>query len=139
MATLYDYRWYNDGRYLAILQRQTDSVYDPYLSLNDDLFATPETDDSSAIYVRYTVTQTAPNSETDDDGLPLDLSLAVVHYIKARLAEENGDEGRQMINMKEFYKYLSRNQNNKKGGPRVVSPGYSGAVIKTTWEDWSRG
>lgn len=134
MATLYDYRWYNDGRYLAILQRQTDSVYDPYLSLADDLFATPENSDSSAIYVRYTVTQTAPTAETADDGLPLDLSLAVVEYLKSNLAAEAGDDQKQLKHRSEFYRLLGRNQFNKKGGPRVVMPVYPGRVIKAIYD-----
>src|SRR3972149_796988 len=106
MSTLYDYRWHQEGRYIAILQRSIDSVYDPYLSLADDLFITPSVSDSSAVYLRYTVTQTAPSSETVDLGLSQNLSLAVVHYVKARLAEEKEDFKWQFYHTSQFYKYL---------------------------------
>ena len=128
MATIYDYRYYIDVIYLVILQRAYDAVYDPYLKLSDDYFVTPEHDDSAAIYIKYTPTLTAPTSEDSTLGLNPTLCLAVVEYVKHRLAKDNGDEAAADRYYNEFLRYLRRDRNTKFGGPRGVLPNYVGAI-----------
>lgn len=124
---IYDYRWYTEGRYLAILQRTLGSVYDPYFRI-EDLYVTPSEADSSAIYVRYTVTITTPTDEESDLGVTGELGKAIVYYVKARLAEENEDDKGALKNMNRFYYYISREMNNRRGTIRIVMPSGAGVV-----------
>ena len=122
----YDYRYYIEGRYIALLQRSTDSVYDPYLNLSEDLFTTPSVADTDAIYYRYTKLPTAPTAETSTIDLGKMLSLALVEYVKARLAEDAGDDRSALKHMKKFYYYIGRDQDNKKGAVRMIMPSGAG-------------
>lgn len=125
---LYDYRWHVDGRYLAILQRAVDSVYDPYVTLEDDLFLTPQNADSEAILVRHTASVSVPEDVTTDMGISRELFLAVVHYIKSKLVEDS-DVRMYEWHRKKFHYYVERHNFNLKGNPpSTVMPNYLGAV-----------
>jgi hypothetical protein len=87
-ANTYDYRWYQEGRYLAFVQRQQESIYDPYYSVREDIYRTPFTSDSSAILVRYTVPVTVPTAETTDLGVSREIAMGLVHYVKYKLLED---------------------------------------------------
>lgn len=128
ITNVYDYRYYIDGRYIAILQRSTDSVFDPYITMDEDLFETPSEADSSAIYVRYSVTYARPTNEEADLGVVGLLSLALVHYVKARLAEDSGDERKQEKQYNQFLKYVEKERLNRRGGIPVVMPIGSGVL-----------
>jgi len=123
---IYDYRYYIEGRYLAILQRALDSVYDPYLTLDDDLFLTPQNADTDAILIRHTVHVAAPTDATTDMGISYELAQAVVHYVKAKFAE---DVDKRMYNwhMNKFYEMVEAHNTNL-NGPKRAMPNYLGAM-----------
>lgn len=130
MATVYDYRYYIDGTKIAILQRQWDSIYDPFLSVTDDLYETPTNSDSSAIYIRYTISRSVPDNTTDVLPVSKTLSRAIVHYVKAMLAEEKDDLRMNRYHMNRFQYFVSRHQNNLKTPGRVILPGHIGSIIR---------
>jgi len=125
----YDYRYYIDGRYLGILQRSLDLVYDPYVTLDEDIYVTPTVSDSSAILVRFTVRSTLPTSETSDLGLSRNLEHAVVWYVRAKLAEESGDLDRYSYCMNKFHEKIQREYPRRYGlKNRVIVPSHVGVI-----------
>ena len=130
MFTTYDYRWYQEGRYLAILQRQQESIYDPYYSIREDIYKTPGTADSSAILLRHTVVVTTPASETTDLGVSREIAMGIVHYVKAKLSEDKGDPKMYQWHYNRFLYYITRHNQNVKGiPPSRVMPSKTGAVL----------
>ncbi len=122
VANTYDYRWYQEGRNIAILQRQQESIYDPYYSVREDIYKTPGTADSSAILLRYTVSVTAPVSETADMGVSREIAMGVVHYVKAKLREDT-DSKMYQWHYNKFLYYVTRHNQNRKGiPPSLVMP-----------------
>jgi len=118
VANTYDYRWYQEGRYLAIVQRQQESIYDPYYSIREDIYRTPFTSDSSAILLRYTVSVTAPSDETTDLGVSREIAMGLVHYVKYKLLEDKDPKMAQW-NYNKFLYYTERHNKNVKGKPPV--------------------
>jgi hypothetical protein len=128
ITSVYDYRYYIEGRKLAILQRSIDSIYDPYLTLREDLFETPSIADSSAIYVRYTAVVSTPSDEEASLDVSGKLPLAMVYYIKSRLAEDANDERSQVRNYNKFLELIRREINQRKGSGSVILPKGSGVL-----------
>jgi hypothetical protein len=124
MFTLYDYRWYNEGKYIAFLQREVDSIYNPYLTASDDVFVTPETAQTDAILVRYTVSVTVPTSETTDFGVSREIGMALEHYVKYRMKEDT-DINMSKYHYRKFRELIFRHMRNLKGatGAKVIPSG----------------
>jgi len=116
---VYGYKYYIDGQNIAILQNYNTSLF-PLDTRT--VYKTPSIDDSSAIYLRYTVTPAAPTSVNSDLGLSKELSLAVVYYVKSRLAEDNEDMRSRDFFYNKFLTYIHRHQNNKRGSARISIP-----------------
>jgi hypothetical protein len=127
LATYYDYRYYIDGRNIAILQDAQDIFYDPYIDYGDRMYVTPESSDSSGIMLRYTVSITAPTDEQTDIGVDRFLARAIVHYVKAKMLEDT-DPRMSEWNMKQFKTLVQRQRRRKLGSMRVNAPNYMGAV-----------
>ena len=121
----YDYRWYTEGRYFAFLQRQMESVYEPYYTVREDIYRTPFTADSSAILVRYTVPVTVPASETADLGVSREIAMGLVHYVKAKLLEDK-DKRMYQWHYNRFLYYVERHNKNVKGKPPALAMPVSG-------------
>ena len=119
-TTTYDYRYYIEGRYLAILQRSISSTYDPYLTLSEDLYTTPAAADANAIYLRHTVACALPSSEESDIGVSGLLAQAMIYYVKSKLYEDAGDEKRAFVARNKFYELIQREMNSRKGGMRKI-------------------
>ena len=130
MFITYDYRYYIEGRYIAILQRQQESIYDPYYDVREDVYKTPTEDDDEGILLRYTVSQSASTSETTDLGISRDLALGIVHYVKARLAEERGDMRMREWHYNRFLYYTSKHNSNVKGSPPSMVMVNSAGVVR---------
>lgn len=109
-ATIYDYRWYSEGRYIAILQGAIDTIYD---FLEDDLFLTPTSADTDAILLRHTVSVTAPSDETTDLGISRELAMAIVHYVKSKLVEDT-DKRMNQWHYNKFLGFIQRHNMNHK-------------------------
>jgi hypothetical protein len=123
---LYDYRYYIEGAYIAILQRHLSTSEDPYAA-TEDWFVTPTVADTTAIYLRFTKALTLPTDETSDLGLSKDLAMACLYYVKARLAEDQNPRLADKY-MSEFYKYVSRERQRTQPDPFAVTSNYMGAV-----------
>lgn len=128
-TTYYEYRYYIDGRQIAILQRLTDTAENPRILIDGEYFGVPQTADSSAIYLYYTVKVGEPLVETDTLSLNDTLSMAVLHYVKARVAEESTRDMRAyQFHMNEFHRLIQKESENRRGHSRTVSPNYLGAI-----------
>lgn len=127
MANYYDYRYFVDGRNLAILQNAQDISYDPYIDYGDELYVTPTQSDSSGIMLRITVRIPAPSNEQTDLDLDRFVARAVVYYVKAQMVEDT-DPKLYNYNMQKFHELVQRQRNRKLGSPRLNSPNYAGAV-----------
>lgn len=129
MSNYYDYKYYIDGRKIAILQKLTDTSQNPRILVDGDYYGNPQSADTSAIYLRYTVSQSAPTSENDELSVNANLAMAILHYVKARYAEESmNDIKANRYHMNEFYKYIARESNDRRGHIRTVMAGYTGAI-----------
>jgi len=123
MFIIYDYRWYDEGLYFAFLQRQNESVYDPYYSIKEDIYKTPENADTDAILVRYSLSLSCPSGETTDMGISREVGMGIVHYVKAKLAEDSGDMKMYQWHYNRFLYYVNtHNRNMKAAPPRKVMP-----------------
>jgi len=131
---VYDYRYYINGRYIDILQRCTDGVYDPYLSLSDELFVTPENADSNAIYLRWTKLPNIPANENSDIDLSEPLAIACVHYIRSKLLSEDDDNPNNaqlaQMEMNKFHTRVQRYMSTRKGRGRKAMPTESAGVLR---------
>ena len=127
MATIYEYAYYLEGDYIAILQKGTDSVNDPdYFTVEQWL--TPSTADTDAIMVRYSKSPTVPTTETSDLGLSRRLSLSLVDYVRARMAEKQGNEMLAQRYMNKFRFMVRQHTNNKVADSRQVIPSGCGVL-----------
>lgn len=115
MAYLYDYQYYISGRKIAILQRSIDSTYDPFIRIRDDIYLTPSNSDADAIMIEYNGRPDRVSSESDTIDLDLDLSRALVRYIKARMANDKQQYDVENEEMKRFYKLVSERKRALRG------------------------
>lgn len=126
-STIYAYRYYIDGRYLAILQNRTTNVFP---TLNEDIFVTPTIADSSAIYVRYTIGISAPTDENSNLEVNDTLGEGLVHYVKFKFAEDSGDERAQRYHYNKFLYFINREISNRRGNNVSISmPSGTGALL----------
>ncbi len=129
MATVYDYRYYIDGRYIAIVQRQSDQTYDPWLKIEDDVFSVPQVSDSSAIYIRFSIATTqsfATESTTID--ISNNLAQGIIEYIRSKFAQERGDERKEIYHYNNFLRYISRERKLRGGHANIILPHGVGVI-----------
>jgi len=130
MSTIYEYAYYIDGRYIAILSKGSTAIYGEDVALTlRDAWVTPESDDDDGIMLKYTSKVSAPTVETGDINVNEYLTLAIVDYVQYRLLL---DKYKETTNQKDFLaaqifygKFLakiSQNEDNKIGSPRIVIP-----------------
>jgi len=55
--------------------------------------------------------------------LPLYLQKALVYYVKAKIAEDNGELKFREYAMREFKKMIEKHENTRISGLRIISPG----------------
>jgi len=68
----------------------------------------------------------AIEDETDTIDLPEYLAKALVYYVKAKVAEDQGDIEQKDYNIREFRRILEKHESSKIRGPRVMIPGGHG-------------
>lgn len=119
-----DYRYFIDGRKLAILQKKISSESVE----REEIFLRPSEDDSSAIYIRYTVNVSAPADENTELSVSRELSEAIVNYVKSKLLDDAGEEKKALYYMNKFYTMVSRHRTNIKGPGSFITVGYTGAI-----------
>lgn len=125
---VYDYKYYIRGRQIALLQRQVDSVYDPFITSSELVYETPSNDDPVAIRIECTIKPTAPSDETGTIDLPSMLFKAVEDYIKARIAEDNNEFQLSDRYIKEFYRKIGIHRQNMSGGFPTIMPSGIGVI-----------
>jgi len=64
--------------------------------------------------------------ETDTIDLPEYLAKGLVYYVKAKVAEDQGDIEQKEYNMREFRRILEKHESSKIRGPRMMIPGGHG-------------
>jgi len=122
MATIYDYKYYSDGRHIALLQKQMLTVYDPYIKTKDELYLTPSTSDSEAILLDYTPVLNYPSNEQSVLDVNNRLAKAIVEYVKYKFAEDAEDYKKAGYHKGLFYELVADEKHKKLGGPRVAIP-----------------
>ena len=136
MSTFYDYAWWIDGRRIAIVQRGTATqTYSPDEPLTQNAWLTPTAAATNAIILEYTCTLTAPTAETSTIDVDALLSLAIVDYVKFRMAEDkymDSSDPKDRLQAKhwygEFRRKISESQENKIAGVRAVIPSGVGVM-----------
>ena len=68
----------------------------------------------------------ALNDEADAIDLPEYLTKGLVYYVKAKVAEDQGDIEQKEYNMREFRRILEKHESSKIRGPRMMIPGGHG-------------
>ena len=66
------------------------------------------------------------DDESDTIDVPEYLAKALVYYVKAKLAEDQGDIEQKEYNIREFRRILEKHESSKVRGPRVMIPGSHG-------------
>ena len=66
------------------------------------------------------------NNEADTIHLPEYLAKGLVYYVKAKVAEDNGELEQKEYFMREFRRILEKHESSKVRGPRVMIPGSHG-------------
>ena len=123
MATVYEYRYWIDGRRIAIVQRAIDTVYSDSSIITSDFFVAPEQDDTSAIMLQYAYTVTQPTAESDTIDVSNTLALALVDYVRHRVLEDKGDAKGAEGYYTKFLRRVHENEHRKVGGLRKAIPG----------------
>ena len=125
MADKRQYAWYIRGKDLALVEIDVDlSASNP---VDDATWKSPVKTINDGIMLEYVVRPKAKDGgeiidESDEPDIP-DLYLKVlVYYLKARLAEDQRDFEVKEYYMREFYKYLDKNENIGIPTVRIIHP-----------------
>jgi len=110
MATKYGY--YIDGKRIAILKEFDDSP----------VWRIPDSAEEDAILFQYSPKISAPTSETEEIGVNDYLALAIVEYVKSKLAQDEGDYRKSQFHYKQFKIKVNENEDAYRGGPIVIAP-----------------
>tara|TARA_Y100000310_G_scaffold73408_1_gene69542 strand:- start:817 stop:1188 length:372 start_codon:yes stop_codon:yes gene_type:complete len=111
------YAYYIKGNKLALIQ------VDESASTSDNeygMYKSPTEAVTDGIELQYAHTPSPPGNEGDDIGLMRYQSIAVVYFVKAKLAEDTGDMEQREFFMREFRRQLEKGSSALKGGPHIV-------------------
>ena len=126
--SIYQYKYFIDGKKLGILQKEINTSYDPYVNYDEAIYDTPSQSDSQGIYVRYTIKNSGPTDENSDLALDDNLERAVLFYVKSEIAQDGGDPRRADYLMRKFHYYVARANNARKGRINKVMPSSTESV-----------
>ena len=136
MATAREYAYYKRGNKFAIVERNygfTDGLNYEYseaeglgLPTGQSSWKSPQATVSSAIRLTYTVIPKAKDGsaiadESDEIDIPSYLEKALVYYVKARLAEDQGELEMKEYFMREYKKITEKYESSLKPGARMIS------------------
>ena len=102
---------YPDESITNVLRVEYTAFIKPFVTLDPNSLAT---DDSETTWTNPTLTEATSPSETSHLNLNKMLSLAVVDYVRAMIAEREGNIKVKEYFMRQFYKKLSDNESNYK-------------------------
>tara|TARA_R110000824_G_scaffold110418_1_gene258378 strand:+ start:3598 stop:3999 length:402 start_codon:yes stop_codon:yes gene_type:complete len=123
------YAYYLEGSRIAIVEKATNfsnnvdnKEFGPGVAKQE--WKSPQSSVTSGIELKYT---NAPGDDIEDEtsiiDLPSYLCKGLVYYIKARLAEDEGNIQLKEYFLKEFRRILEKNESSKIKGIRVMSTG----------------
>ena len=121
MSTYYNYAFYMEGRKIAILRERTSDTGETTENIKPT-WETPSTDDDEAILFRFTSRVSAPSSITDSINAGVYLNMAIVDYVRSRIAEDSGDDQRAQKYYNRFLRRIGENEDNKLGSSNVCIP-----------------
>ena len=136
MASRRFYAYYIRGSQLALVEH--DSVSGDGQTLGqpslDDIgpsgglqWKSPIATVANGLEIEYTYSPASTIiDETDTIDLPEYLAKGLVYYVKAKIAEDQGDIEQKNYNMKEFRRILEKHESSKIRGPRMMIPGGHG-------------
>jgi hypothetical protein len=136
MASRRFYAYYVRGSQLALVEH--DAVSGDGQTLGqpslDDIgpsgglqWKSPTATIANGLEIEYTYSPTnAIVDETDTIDLPEYLAKGLVYYVKAKVAEDQGDIEQKEYFMREFRRILEKHESSKVRGPRVMIPGTHG-------------
>tara|TARA_R100000808_G_C2154717_1_gene165959 strand:+ start:6914 stop:7291 length:378 start_codon:yes stop_codon:yes gene_type:complete len=113
------YAYYNEANKIAIIEKDED----------DGEYKSPLTSVTAGLELHYTImaggTSTSSGSGALQDELTeLDLnryqSNAVVYFVKAKIAEDEGDMDKREFFMREFKRQIEKSASSYKTGPNIV-------------------
>tara|TARA_A100001515_G_scaffold101982_1_gene82668 strand:- start:593 stop:985 length:393 start_codon:yes stop_codon:yes gene_type:complete len=125
MADKRQYGWYIRGKDLALVE--IDVELNASNPVDDATWKSPVKTIDDGIMLEYVVRPKAKDGgeiidESDEPDIP-DLYLkALVYYLKARIAEDQRDFEAKEYYMREFYKYLDKNENIGIPTVRIIHP-----------------
>ena len=132
MAASKQYAYYLRGQQIAIVQKDFELDGGQTLSqpgLNDvggrgsGVWKSPLKDITSGLEIEYTYLADSIEDESSNIDIPHFIGLALVNYIKAKLAEDGGDINAKEYFMKEFRKQLEQYENSRVWGSRQIGSG----------------
>ena len=119
MAAKKKYAYYIKGNQLAIIQR--DDVSAGSNNSEYGMYKSPTESISNGIEVQYAYTPvTTLEDETDDLDITRYQALAIVYYIKAKMAEDLQDFETREYFFREFRRQMEKGGSALKGGIHIV-------------------
>ena len=123
MSVYYEYRYYIDGRKLALLQRALNTTFSDTGIITADFFVTPTADATDAVMLEYSYAPSTPTTEAETIDVSPMLALALIDYVKHRAYEDKGDEKKANEYYGKFLRRVAENETRKKGAPQRAIPG----------------
>tara|TARA_R100000808_G_C2154367_1_gene165297 strand:- start:5157 stop:5564 length:408 start_codon:yes stop_codon:yes gene_type:complete len=123
------YAYYLEGNKIAIVQKNVSfnnnvasKEYGP--GVVKSAWESPQESVTDGLKITYTISL---NSDIEDESyefdLPVYLQKALVYYVKAKLAEDEGEIKLKEYAMREFRKMVEKWENSRISGLRITSPG----------------
>jgi hypothetical protein len=111
------YAWYIRGRDLALVQFDAGSGTD-----TEYKWRTVTEGISAGLQIEYSKSPTIPTDETSTMDINDTLCHALISYLKAKQFEREGQIQMHDYFMKDFWRLVAINENNKIVGPRKIIP-----------------
>ena len=108
--------YYLRGREIAIVQYGNDS------DGGGAKWATPVKSVANQLQVEYTLTPEIPADETVEIDVTSTLAQSLVYFLRACDAERAGKFDISSYMFKQFYRLAALDNNNRRGGPRILIP-----------------
>ena len=134
MASRKEYAYYLSGNRIAIVEKDHTGIDDglnyTYVDgagldapSGSTTLKSPVATVTNGLEIEYAYNPITITDESDIIDLPDYLARALVHYVKAKLAEDALEMDKKDYFMREFYVILDKYESSKIWGARMISPG----------------
>jgi len=118
MAANKFYSYYLRGGQIALIEQDIN---------NNGIWKSPVATVTDGLEIEYTYSPASTIiDETDTIDLPEYLAKGLVYYVRAKIAEDQGEIEQREYNMREFRRILEKHESSKIRGPRIMTPGSHG-------------